>query len=140
MKLLRSIVRRSRNAAALLLVLAVLAPAEEVRAQETTGKPAPPAAPKKRTEPTSSEKRAFNAASKAFNDGFNDRVDQDLTEFASKFPDSPLLPQVHLLRAQAQFKLGKTREAKEALTATLAEAGELTDRYRFWIGECHVGQ
>jgi len=124
--------------AALAVAFACSTNAQPQSAPQTAPPPpaASPAPAAKVAKPSAAETREFNAATKAFNDGFFDRVDTELSTFTNKHPQSPLGPQVNLLRGQALFRLNRTREANELLKATLPQAGELSVRHRFWIGEC----
>ncbi|MBI3881886.1 MAG: tetratricopeptide repeat protein [Verrucomicrobia bacterium] len=81
------------------------------------------------------EVRAFDAAAKAFNDGFHDRAEKQLADFAVKYSESELLPQAQLLRGQALFQLKQFERAIQFLGAQLAAAGALADQYRYTIAE-----
>jgi TolA-binding protein len=81
------------------------------------------------------EQRAYDAAAKAFHDGFYSRAEMGLSNFIAKYPASTNVPEVALLQAQAQFKQGKLTNAIAVLNANKARAGNLADQYVYWIGE-----
>jgi TolA-binding protein len=94
------------------------------------GAPAAPAAP------APAEQRAFEAAGRAFHDGFYDRAERELADFVGKHPQSDLLPDAVLLWAQARIQLKQFESAAALLTSYQVSAGRLLDQYRFWLGEC----
>lgn len=83
------------------------------------------------------ETRAFNAAAKAFQDGFMERAEKEFADFAVKHPASPRLPDAILLQARAAFKRQNYKGAVELLNTHLPQAGELADQYRYWLAEIH---
>ncbi len=85
--------------------------------------------------PGSAEKRAFEAAGRAFDDGFHERAEKELADFAVKNPRSELLAQVVLLQAQARYQLKHYEGVAVLLNQHLMAAGPLQDEYRFWLAE-----
>ena len=85
--------------------------------------------------PSVAERRAFDAAARAFNDGFHERAEKEFTEFAVLYPQSTLLPNATLLRAQAMFQQKQFKEAIALLNGATESAGELADQYVFWIAQ-----
>jgi TolA-binding protein len=79
--------------------------------------------------------RAFDAAVKAFQDAFYARAEAQLADFCQKYPASPRLAEVILLRAQAQLELTNYTGAIELLTANQGRAGTNADQYLFWLAE-----
>ena len=51
------------------------------------------------------ENEAFNAAARAFQDGFYERAAKELADFAQKFPNSDRLAEAFLFQAQSSFQL-----------------------------------
>lgn len=86
--------------------------------------------------PAPAEQRAFEAAGRAFNDGFYDRAERELADFVGKHPQSDLLPDAVLLWAQARIQLKQFASAATLLNSYQVSAGRLLDQYRFWLGEC----
>ena len=93
------------------------------------------ALPASGAEPTGAEKRAFDAAVRAFADGFYERADRELGEFTAANPQSGLAPKAVLLQAQAKSKLKNHAGAVTLLNGRLGAAGSLLDEYRFWLAE-----
>jgi TolA-binding protein len=85
--------------------------------------------------PTAAEKRAFDAAVRAFADGFYERAERELGEFTAANPQSDLAPRAVLLQAQAKSKFKDYTGAVALLNSRLAAAGSLLDEYRFWLAE-----
>ncbi len=84
---------------------------------------------------TPAETQAFRAATNALNDGFLDRAERELGEFATNHPASEYLAEAILLQAQAQIQQGKFAEAIGLLTERLPQADKRADEYLYWIGE-----
>ncbi len=85
--------------------------------------------------PAAQEALAFDAAGRAFEDGFFERADRELGEFADRFPASERIPQALLLRAQAQCRLGQYDAAVSLLQTNRSRAGKEGDQFVFWMGE-----
>ncbi len=81
------------------------------------------------------ETRAFEAAVKAFRDGFFERADSELSGFVQAFPGSERRAEAILTQAQARCQLTNYASAIQLLSAELAGAGPRADEYHFWIGE-----
>lgn len=81
------------------------------------------------------EQRLFNAAAKAFNDGFYERAERELGEFIRLHPQSELSPEAVLYQAQARFKLNRLEGVLELLNSQWSQAGKWADAYRFWMAE-----
>lgn len=80
----------------------------------------------------------FEAAAKAFQDGFYDRAARELDEFAAQHPDSGRLPEAILMQAQTRYFLGQFETAINLLNANYSAAGKWADQYRLWMGECQL--
>ncbi len=78
---------------------------------------------------------AFKAAASAFEDRNYDWAERALDGFLSKFPDSPRRAEAVLRQAQCRFELKKYAAVADLLTARMASAGELADRYRYLLAE-----
>lgn len=85
--------------------------------------------------PGAAEQRAFDAAARAFNDGFHERAEKEFSEFVVLYPQSLLLPRATLLQAQAKFQQKQYKPAIALLNAAIDSAGALADQYVFWIAE-----
>ena len=83
------------------------------------------------------ETRAFNAAAKAFQDGFTERAEKAFADFAAKYPGSPKLPDAILLEARAAFQQKNYKGAVDLLNTHLPQAGPLADQFRFWLAQIH---
>jgi TolA-binding protein len=83
------------------------------------------------------EEIAYDAAARSFQGGLFDRAEREFAEFARQFPKSERLAEVILIRAQAQYKLGQYTNLISLLSANLAQAGKLADKYRYWLAEAH---
>jgi TolA-binding protein len=81
------------------------------------------------------EQQLFNAAAKAFNDGFYERAERELGEFIRLYPQSELVSEAILYQAQARFKLSRLEGVLELLNSQWAQAGKWADAYRFWMAE-----
>ncbi len=84
------------------------------------------------------ESRAFNAAAKAFQDGFPDRAEREFADFARKYTNSTRLADAILLQARAAFTQRKTPAALALLTTNQVQAGALADQYSFWLGQMRL--
>lgn len=84
------------------------------------------------------ETRMFNAAAKAFQDGFTERAEKAFAEFIVNHPASPKLPDAILLQARAAFKQQNYKGAVELLNNQIAQAGPLADQFRFWIAQMYL--
>lgn len=85
------------------------------------------------------EPEEFDAAAKAFNDGFYDRAAGELGAFLEKYPASERRAQVTMLLAQAFAKTGKQDDVIKVLTP-FAPPANLADERLFWLGEAHLGK
>lgn len=83
----------------------------------------------------SREQRAYDAGLQAFHDQVWPLAEMDFAQFATKYPDSKLLPDAGLLQAQALIKQNKYILAEELLAARRPTAGTLSDDYTYWLGE-----
>lgn len=83
------------------------------------------------------EETVYNAALRAFKDGFYERADSELAEFVKEFPNSKSKPEAILIRAQAIFKLGRYNEAINLIEQNTANAAGFIDNYHYWMGEIH---
>ncbi len=83
----------------------------------------------------SREQLAYDAALQAFHDGVWPLAEMDFAQFATKYPDSKLLPEAGLLQAQALVKQNKYILAEELLMARRPVAGALADDYTYWLGQ-----
>jgi TolA-binding protein len=84
---------------------------------------------------TPEEEAAFRAAARAFQNGFFERTDRELTEFARRFPESEHLPEATLLQAQSRYQLKRYDDVIALLSDKLAGNPAYTHRYRYWLGE-----
>ena len=84
------------------------------------------------------ETRTFNAAAKAFQDGFAERAEREFAEFVQKFPTSLRLPDAILLQARAAFSRKDITNAVDLLTSNLFRAGTVADQFRFWLGQMRL--
>jgi TolA-binding protein len=82
--------------------------------------------------------RAFEAAYKAFRDGFYDRAEAGFGDFRQKFPDSPRLSEAILLQAEARLELSNYAGAITLLSAHQKDAGTNADQYAFWFAEAQL--
>ncbi len=80
------------------------------------------------------ETRAFNAASKAFQDGNHEFAERTFGSFVAQFPASPRVPAALLAQARAALALRRFQPASDLLTTNLARAGALADHFEFWLG------
>jgi TolA-binding protein len=80
---------------------------------------------------STAETRAFEAAAKAFQDGFYREAEADFGEFAQKYPGSTRLSEAVLFQAEARVKQGKLDAALSLLDLHQAQAGKLADEYLF---------
>src|ERR1700733_6586410 len=84
------------------------------------------------------EERAYAAALAAFHDGVFDRAEAELAQFTQTYRKSANLAPAVLFRAQAQYQLGRFRDAAALLTDTnyfaKAQAAGLADQYVYWTG------
>src|ERR1700733_10925227 len=64
------------------------------------------------------EERAYAAALAAFHDGVFDRAEAELAQFTQTYRKSANLAPAVLFRAQAQYQLGRFRDAAALLTDT----------------------
>lgn len=81
------------------------------------------------------EAELFSQASKAFNDRFYERAEQQFGELAARFPASTNLSTSILLQAQARFFQRRYEAAAELLKQNLPRAGGQKAEYIFWTGE-----
>ncbi|MGH7950633.1 MAG: tetratricopeptide repeat protein [Limisphaerales bacterium] len=81
------------------------------------------------------ENRAYTAAVSAFQDEIWNRAETEFAQFLKNYPDSTRAPQAELLRAEAEFKLGKFDKSIALLNASKTNAGIFADQYVYWIGE-----
>ena len=83
------------------------------------------------------EKREFDAAVRAFEDGLQNyaRAEKEFAAFVQKWPQSSLLAQANLYLAQSRHHRGNHLGAVELLTQKLPAAGKWADHYQFWIAE-----
>ena len=79
--------------------------------------------------------RAFEAAAKAFQDGFYDRAEAEFADFSQKHPTAPQLTEAILLQAQARLALSNYAGAIQLLSAHQGGAGTNVDQYLFWLAE-----
>lgn len=79
--------------------------------------------------------RAFATAGKSFEDKYFERAETEFGEFVAKYPQSPRVPEVILLRGQSRFQLKNYEAVVDLLTSRVDIAGELADQYRYWIAE-----
>ena len=84
------------------------------------------------------ETRAFNAAAKAFQDGFTGRAQQEFAAFVRTYTNSSRLPDAILTQARAAFSQTNYSAAISLLTTNLPHAGSLADQYHFWIGQMRL--
>ncbi len=83
------------------------------------------------------ERRAFDAASKAFQDGVlgYERAEREFGEFAKNFPMSERRSEAILFQARSRYYMTNSAGAVELLAANLPQNGKLADEYQFWLGE-----
>lgn len=84
------------------------------------------------------ENEAFNAAARAFQDGFYERAAKELADFAQKFPNSDRLAEAFLFQAQSSFQLKQYEAALRLLNERFKAAGKLADQYLYWLGETQL--
>lgn len=78
---------------------------------------------------------AFNAALRAFEDGFAEKAAADLAELARKHPESPLLNQAAFLEARARFRIRQYDQAAEILARRLDSFGDLKPEALYLLAE-----
>jgi TolA-binding protein len=81
--------------------------------------------------------RAFQAAAKAFQDGFYQRAETQFDKFIKDFPESPKQPEAVLFEAEARIQQTNYPGAIELLTPHLSASGSFKDQYVFWLGEAN---
>ncbi len=81
------------------------------------------------------ERRGFEAARVALEDGLYDYADKKFSEFLTAYPESPLLPEVRLFLAQSRFHLKDYGPALALLQDNVSTAGNVADEYQFWMAE-----
>ncbi len=86
-------------------------------------------------EPSDAERREATTASRALEDGQNEFAEKLFLDFVTRYPESPLLSEVILGRAEAMYRQGKFEGALTLLREQLPRAGVLSDRFEYWIGE-----
>jgi len=86
----------------------------------------------------SPEDIAYKAAARAFQDGFFERAERELGDWAKQYPKSGKWPEVILLQAQARCKLSQYDAAINLLNADYAQAGKQADKFRLWIAEAQL--
>ena len=79
----------------------------------------------------------FDAAVRSLQLGASERAEQEFAEFVNAFPNSPRFAEAILYQGQAAVRQQKYPVAIALLTTNAARAGNLADRYRFWVGEAH---
>src|SRR5690606_9275802 len=77
---------------------------------------------------TPEERIAFDAAVRAFNDGFAEKAADDLAAFLRDHPTSPLAAEATLLEARARAKTGQLEAAAGLLTSRLDSLTDLKDQ------------
>jgi TolA-binding protein len=82
--------------------------------------------------------RAFDAAHKAYLDGFYDRAEAGFGDFCQKFADSPRLGEAILLQAVSRLELSNYAGAITLLSAHQKDAGTNADQYTFWLAEAQL--
>ncbi len=84
------------------------------------------------------ENEAFNAAARAFQDGFYERATREFADFAQKFPNSERVAEAFLFQAQSSFHLKQYEAALRLLNERIKSAGKLADQYLYWLGETQL--
>jgi TolA-binding protein len=86
---------------------------------------------------TPEERRAFDAALKAFQDGVlgYERAEREFDEFIKAYPMSERRNEAVLRQAQSRYYMTNAAGAASLLSTNLAQAGKLADEYQFWLGE-----
>ncbi len=82
----------------------------------------------------------YTSATKAFQDGFYERADRELSAFLEHFASSPKAPEAALYRGESLLKLKQFDPALELLTKFLPQAAALTDEFIFWIAEAQFAK
>lgn len=84
------------------------------------------------------EKTAFEAAARAFQDRAYSRAEVEFGEFAKQFTNSSRLAEAVLFQAEARIMLTNYPGAIELLSARLPQAGTWADTFQFWLAEAHL--
>ncbi len=82
------------------------------------------------------EQRAYNSATRLYQDGLMPQAEKAFAEFLVRFPESELRAEAVLRFGQVRFKSGKIADALASIKTEEARAGVLADQYRFLAGEC----
>jgi TolA-binding protein len=85
--------------------------------------------------PSSGEAETFKAASRLFEDKLYDLAQTRFADFTARYPGSERREQAVLLQGESLYFLGKLDEADALLRGELPKAGEMGDRFHFWLGE-----
>ena len=84
------------------------------------------------------EKRAFDAAARAFTDGVYDVAEKEFAQFVQQYPQSARLSEAILYQGQAMLKQNKLADGVRLLTNNVAQAGPLADQYRYFEAEAYL--
>lgn len=86
------------------------------------------------------EDRAYEVVLKLFNDGINELAEREAGAFLQRYPASPRVGEIALVRAQADLELERYDQAIEVLETYREQAGALADEFAFWIAETRSRQ
>ena len=84
------------------------------------------------------EKSAFDAAMRAFQDGFSERAESLFSDFVLTYTNSPRVAQAIVMQARASFQQKRTSDAVALLTTNLFRAGDLADEYHLWLAQIRL--
>jgi outer membrane protein assembly factor BamD (BamD/ComL family) len=80
----------------------------------------------------------FNAAAKAYQDGFYERAEKEFGELAQKFPNAERTPEAILFQAQSRFQLKRFPAVLELLQSRLPASGPFADQYHHLMAQAHL--
>ncbi len=90
---------------------------------------------------SAAEMREYGVALRFFQDSKYDLAEKELADFVKKHGGSDKVPEAVLLQAQCRYEEKQYESAVLLLRERLADAGPLTDQYRYWLAESlfHLG-
>lgn len=83
------------------------------------------------------EKGAFEAAAKAFQDRAYAKAESEFSDFTQRYTNSARVPEAVLFQAEARILQTNYPGAIELLSSRLPQAGRWTDSFLFWLAEAH---
>src|SRR5881296_2674604 len=83
------------------------------------------------------EARTYAAGVSAFDDGAFELAEKYFAEFLQSYANSARIPEAILYRARAALRQQQNKVAADLLTTNLSRAGQLADRYQYWLAEAY---